>query len=582
MAARLAIPALAVACVLSGVLASDTMLDVGATSYAGASEAAGAADALAGLGLVLAGALAWTRPRTRTVGLLAMLAALAWVAPNWEGWVGGPSIVRSLGAAAWPFFLPLLFHLALAVPSGRLKARAARLAVAAAYALAASVSLGLALFRDPFFDPYCWRTCSENSFLVDAQPSLADTIGDFWGRWALVLGAAVAVVAVRRLTAATAPARRVLMPTLIPLVVAGLAEVTYAVALLDDPLEDPDKTGFAAIFFARSLAAFALALGIAWSALYAQRMRSSIARLAAEVAEAPPAGTLQEGLSAALGDPGVEVHYWLPGSGRFVTGDGTATSPPAAGNGRAVTPIARGGRTLALVSHDAALLDGEELEHQIGSAARLAIDNERLRAEMLAQLDELRRSRARIVEAGDAERRRLERNLHDGAQQRLLAVSYDLRLARAAAETDGDRELGERLSRAAVEVDGALGELRELAEGIYPAILTEAGLATALESLVDAAPIAVRLGEIERGRFPASVETTAYIAVEETIHDAGARGAGSAAVDTRLVEDILVVSVEDDGAVRGAPLMHVADRVGAIGGSVEVRGTTLRAELPCA
>jgi signal transduction histidine kinase len=581
MAARLAIPALAIACALSAVLASNTVVDFGGTSYSGASPAADAADALAGLGLVLAGALAWMHSRTRTLGLVAMLAGLAWLAPDWEGWNGASSVVRSVGAVASPFYLALLLHLALAAPSGRLGTRSARLAVAAVYALAIAVSVGLALFRDPFFDPYCWQTCSENAFLVEAHPGLAGTLGDVWTRAALVIGAAIAVVATRRLAVASATARRVLLPTIVPLAVAGVAEVAYAVVLLHDPLEDPDKTGFAAIFFARSLSAFGLALGIAWTVFHARRMRSSVSRLAAEVAEAPPAGKLRNGLAVALGDPGLEVHYWLGGSGRFVTAEGSAASAPEARNGRTVTPIARGGRTLAVVSHDAALVDGDELEHQIGSAARLAIDNERLQAEVLAQLDELRQSRARIVEAGDAERRRLERNLHDGAQQRLLAVSYDLRLAHAAAESDGDRELCELISRATVEINRALGELRELAEGIYPVVLTEAGLATALQSLVDAAPIPVELGELAPGRYATPVETSAYYAVQEAIYDAAIREATFARVTTSVAEDILVVSVEDDGARRAGPLVHVADRVGAHGGSVDVGVNTIRAELPC-
>jgi signal transduction histidine kinase len=582
MAARLAIPALAIACAVSAVLASDTLGDFGGTSYSGASPAAGAADALAGIGLVLAGALAWMRSRTGSLGLVAMLAGLAWLAPDWVGWNGASPVLRSVGAVASPFYLPLLLHLALAAPSGRLGTRSARFTAAAAYALAAGVSVGLALFRDPFFDPYCWQTCSENAFLVHAHPGLAGTLGDVWTRAALAIGAAIAVVATRRIAVATPTARRVLMPTLVPLAVAGVAEVAYAVALLHDPLEDPDKTGFAVIFFARSLAAVALALGIAWSVLRAHRVRSSVSRLAADVADAPRAGTLRDGLAAALGDPGLEVHYWLAASGRFVTADGSAGSPPRATGGRAVTPIARDGRTLAVVSHDAALLDGEALGHQIGSAARLAIDNERLRAEVLSQLDELRRSRARIVEAGDAERRRLERNLHDGAQQRLLAVSYDLRLARAAAESDGASELGELVSRAAAEVDGALGELRELADGIYPAILTEAGLGAALESLADAAAIPVELGDSSPGRYPAAVEASAYHAADEAIRDAAGRGASFARVATSWEEDVLSVTVEDDGAARDGAVAHVADRVGALGGSVETGANAIRVELPCA
>ena len=582
MAARLAIPALAIVCAVSAVLASDTRVDFGGTSYSGASPAADAADALAGLGLVLAGALAWMRSRTRTLGLVAMLAGLAWLAPDWVGWNGASPLLRSVGAVASPFYLALLLHLVLAVPSGRLGTRSARFVVAGVYALAAALSAGLALFRDPFFDPYCWQTCADNAFLVHAHPGLADTLGDVWTRAALLTGAAIAVVATRRLAVATATARRVLMPTVGPLAVAGVAEVAYAIALLHDPLEDPDKTGFAAIFFARSLAAFALALGIAWTVVRAYRVRSSVSRLAADVAEAPRARTLRDGLAAALGDPELEVHYWLAASGRFVTADGSPGSPPPATGGRAVTPIARDGRTLAVVSHDAALLDGEELEHQIGSAARLAIDNERLRAEVLAQLDELRRSRARIVETGDAERRRLERNLHDGAQQRLLAVSYDLRLARAAAESDGDPELGELVSRAADEVQGALGELRELAHGIYPAILTEAGLGAALESLADAATIPVELGDIPPGRYPAAAEASAYHAAEEAIRDAARRGASFARVTTSWEDDVLSVSVEDDGASRHGRLVHVTDRIGALGGSVETGANAIRVELPCA
>ena len=582
MAARLAIPALAISCAITAVGASNSLVEVGPTSYGGASRTADAADALAGLGLVLSGAVAWTQTRTRILGLLAMLAGLAWLAPDWEGWVGAPSLVRSLGAAIWPFFLPLILHLSLGLPTGRLGTRADRFAVATVYALAAAISLGSALFRDPFLDAYCWRTCSDNAFLIHADPGVASALGEIWTRAALVMGAAVVVIGAWRLAKATAPARRVLLPTLVPVVVAALATIGYAIALLRDPLEDPDETGFAAIFFARSLSAFALALGIVWSVLHVRQVRSSVARLAVELAGAPPAGALRDGLASALGDPGLGVYYWLPASGRYVTADGAPAPAPTPGNGRAVTPITRGGRTLAVVSHDAALLDGRELEHEIGSAARLAIDNERLQTEVLAQLDDLRSSRARIVEAGDAERRRLERNLHDGAQQRLIAVSYDLRMARAAAETEGDHELGSLASRATNKVDGALTELRELAEGIYPAILTEAGLATAVATLADGAPLPVELGELTRDRYPAAVERTAYYTLEEAIHDAAARGASFATAAASRAGDRLVVTVDDDGADRNTQLVDVADRVGALGGTMDLAAKRLRAELPCA
>ena len=200
--------------------------------------------------------------------------------------------------------------------------------------------------------------------------------------------------------------------------------------------------------------------------------------------------------------------YWLPASRRFVDGAGNPTDAPAPGRGRTVTPILRDGLPVAVVVHDAALLDGPGVEREIGSAARLAVENERLQAELLAQLGALRASRARIVATGDAERCRLERDLHDGAQQRLLALSYDLRLARASAEADGDPELVEVLASAAEDAHAALDELRELAQGIYPAILAEAGLGPALATLADRAALPIELGEVTTTRHSTAVETT--------------------------------------------------------------------------
>jgi signal transduction histidine kinase len=581
MVARLAITALAIACAITAAVADGTPADGAPTSYAATSGVLHAADILAGLGLVLGGALAWLRPRARVIGVLAMLAGLAWFGPDWEGWVGAAPLVRSVGAAVPFFFLPLLFHLSLALPSGRLGAPAVRGAVVTVYAVAAGASAGIALFRDPFLDPSCWRTCSDNALLVHADPGLADALGDAWKWIAMAIAAAIVGIAAIRLSRASPPGRRALLPTLAPLALTGAAEAAYAVVLLGAPLEDPESGKFASIFMFRSVAACALGVGIAWTVLNGRRMRSWLSRIVAELAEAPPAGTLRDGLASALGDPALEVHYWLPESQRFVTADGAPVPPPTAGNGRAVTPIARRGRTLAVVSHDATLLDADELEHEIGSAARLAIDNERLQAEVLAQLDDLRNSRARIVAAGDAERRRLERNLHDGAQQRLLAVSYDLRVVHAAAERDGDHDLGTLALRATAEVDEALGELRELAEGIYPAILTEAGLATAIATLAEVAPLPVELGRITPDRYPAAIERTAYYVMEEAIQDAAARGANVVSVEARRSGDMLVVTVEDDGRDREGGLVHVADRVGALGGTTEDGATTLRVELPC-
>jgi signal transduction histidine kinase len=185
------------------------------------------------------------------------------------------------------------------------------------------------------------------------------------------------------------------------------------------------------------------------------------------------------------------------------------------------------------------------------------------------------------VAAADAARRRLERDLHDGAQQRVLALAYDVRLARSAAERDGDAELSLLLGAADEETQAALADLRDLAHGIFPAILAEAGLAAALETLAEGAPLAVAVDDATGARAGASAEIVAYATVAEAIDDATGRGATFADVELRREGDRLVVAVRDDGAQRIEPLVRVGDRVGALGGVAAVDANALRAEIPC-
>lgn len=576
-----AVPLLTAAYAIAAVVAVNVSIHA-RTTYAGVSLTAHAADLAAGLGLLGAGLVAWFDANARRLGTLAVVAAAAWFAPDWEGWDGGPALVRSLGAAAMPLFLVLLLHLVLAAPRGSVRSRSARAAILAAYAVAILVSVGRALFRNPFLDPYCWRNCLDNVFVIHADQGIAQALDAFWLRSALTIGLILVATSAWRLLAATAPARRALLPLLAPAALVGAAEAAYAVALLRTPLEDPRSTEFSSIFFARSLAVGVFALGFLWTVVRARRLRAAVARLTAELGEAPPPGTLRQALAVAVGDPALDVAYWLPASRRYVGADGKPIETPVPRPGRAVTPIVRDGRPLAVVAHDSALLDGSGFEREIGSAARLAVENERLQAEVLAQLEDLRASRARIVESGDAERRRLERDLHDGAQQRLLALSYDLRLARAAADADGDPELTTLLASAVDEAQVAVGELRELAHGIYPAILVEAGLTPALATLADDAPLPVELGQMTPERHTAPVETAAYLTVSEAITDATGRRATFVSVGVRREGERLVVTVRDDGTDRSSTLVHLADRIGALAGSLEVGRTTLRAEIPCA
>jgi signal transduction histidine kinase len=574
----LAVAVLAVAWAVGALLSVEPGADF-ETTYAAAFPAARVADIAAGLGLVGAGALACIPARTRRLGVLALLAGLAWFGADWEGAEGDSPFLRSAGAVISPFALVLVLHLALALPEGRLRSRGARAVAAGAYAIAAAVSIGRALFRDPLLDLYCWRNCRDNAFLLDANPGTADTLGDIWLWSAVAIALVLIAFGLHRLRSAAGAARRAALPVLGPAVLVGASEAAYAVALLSAPMEDPGRSGYAAIFFARSISYTMLALGLAWTVLRVPRTRARVVRLASELGDAPPPGTLRDALAAAVGDPGIDVLYPRRDSRQLIDKDGHPAEP--APPDRGIARITRSDRTLALVVHDPALVDEHELARALGSAAKLSVENEALRAETLGQLHDLQASRTRIVETGDAARRRLERNLHDGAQQRLLALSYDLRVARARAAGDGVEELVAVLDAAVDETDAALEELRELAHGIYPAILAEAGLAPALATLADQAPLPVELGDVPPERLPPGVETTAYVVVSDAIDDAARRG--STLLTVRLHRDgrRLVLATEDDGAPRSRPLVHLADRVGALGGSLDVGDTTLRAELPC-
>ena len=263
-------------------------------TYAGVSTSAHILDLTAGLALVAAGSVAWIQPRLRRTALLAMLAGVAWFAPDWEGWEGGPTIVRSLGAAAPPLFLALVFHLALGFPSGRVGGRPARLAVVAVYTAAGVVSVGWALLRDPFADPVCWRYCGANAFLVHADAGLALGLRDFWLRAAVAIGVLLATVAGLRVYRAEQGEWRRLLPVLGPAAFLGLAEAAYAAALLHTRFENPRVGQFESAFLVRSLAATAVAFGVGRSVLDARRARTAVSRLAAELGAAPPPGTLAE------------------------------------------------------------------------------------------------------------------------------------------------------------------------------------------------------------------------------------------------------------------------------------------------
>jgi signal transduction histidine kinase len=303
-----------------------------------------------------------------------------------------------------------------------------------------------------------------------------------------------------------------------------------------------------------------------------------------------PAGApVRELLAESLGDHSVAIAYWLPDRGMFVDEVGRRVELPDPATGRAWTSVEREGRRVAAIVHDAALDTSSELVQAAASASSLAIDNERLKADLRARLEELRESRLRIVEATDAARRRIERDLHDGAQQQLVALALELRLLRGRVKEREDLlpvvdGLSERLS-------SALAELRELARGIHPSILTDRGLAPAITALADRAPLVINVDVDVAERLPEPIEAAAYFLVAEALTNIIKYAeASTVAIAVRRAGGEVVVSVTDDGVggvdvASGSGLRGLQDRLAAVDGELDIEsppggGTRLRARIP--
>jgi signal transduction histidine kinase len=544
-----------------------------AYSLAGDAAAVGVAGLLAGWSLVAAGVGAWARRPGSRFGPLAVAAGLAWFLAEWDNPGAEVALAFTVGLVLHAACPPLIGHAALVYPGGRLRSRLEQVVVAVAYG---SVVAVLGILPALFFDPAgqgCGR-CPGNLLGVVDDPRTVQALNRVGVRlglaWALLLVALLGW----RLLRSTAATRRLLAPVAVPAIVyLGLAAWSFQHALGRGFLSN--DTLDRRLWVGQAAALVAVALGVAWEWVRGRRVRSTLARLVVEFAASPPPGGLGAALSKTLGDPSLTLLYPLP-DGRRVDAAGRPVQPH---QGQAVTPLVRNARPVALLVHRPGLLDDPGLVEEITTAARLTLDNERLQAEVRAQLEDLRASRVRIVERGDAERRRLERDLHDGAQQRLVSLALSLRLARLGPETGPDVAA---LEEAEAEVRQALTELRRLAHGLYPAALVEEGLGAALEALAEQTPSPLALGQLPQERFEPNVEAAAYFVVAETLKRSRPR---RAAVDAARADGGLVVDIETDQQPPGE-LTDLEDRVGALDGRLLVQalpqgGTRIRAELPC-
>jgi signal transduction histidine kinase len=529
-----------------------------------------------GWSFVGTGLYAWRRRPESRFGLLMVLVGFAWfLGPLYAA---NSPLVFTLGIVASGLWGPVFGQLLLSFPTGRLPTRARRRVVAASYVLIPLAPVPALLISDAdHVITDCRGGCPQNVLLIERNAGLTDAALALGSVLSLVLCLVAVGMLVRQWLAATAPERRSLLPVFVSGGVSLALVAGYAASQVDPLL----WMAFAAF----AVTPFAFLAGLARADLSGSR---GVRTLMAELADAPERADLRDALARALGDPALELAFWMPELNRYVDAAGSPAELPGADDvRRTVTEIDHHGRHVAAIVHDRA--QDTETVRAAGAATALMLENQRLDAELRARLVELGASRARLVEAADGERRRIERDLHDGAQSRLVALALNLRLARMSA-TDGS-DTAALLDGSIDELGQSLKELRDLARGIHPAVLSERGLEPAVRALAARAPVPVVIVG-RAGRLPAAVETAAYFVVSEALTNVSKYArAEHATVRVERVDGQLLVEVSDDGVggasvSDGSGLRGLSDRVAALSGTLEVksppgRGTRLRAYLPC-
>jgi signal transduction histidine kinase len=537
---------------------------------------------LVGWSYVACGLIAWRQRPANPLGAVMLFIGFAWFATLLGDWQS--AFPFTVGYVFQNAYLAGVAFLLLSFPSGHLPRRLDRTLFGFAVALTIVLQIVWLLFT-PSRQVIC-TNCPDNLLQIGGNQTISNallTLQRIGGITVALLAVGVLVLRWRRASVAE---RRAAAPVLW----SGCAIlILLSLSVLNDSLDKP--LGIAPALM-RAVVFAALPLSVLAVMLQQRLARGAIAGLVVELGEQARPGDLREALARTLGDPTLDLAYWVPASGRYVDADGIPILLPQADPRRTATLVRRGVEPIAALIHDPALSENAQLIDSVCAAAGLALENERLQADLRARLAELAGSRARLVEASENERRRLERDLHDGAQQRLVSIAMALGLVNARLHTDPNAAQPV-LAEARQELTVALEELRRLSHGIRPSILTERGLAAALEDLAKRSTLAVTLRlELDR-RLPDHIESCAYFLVSELLANAGKHAhTRDATVHARIENDVLMVEVRDDGIGgatfdRGTGLRGLTDRVEGLGGRLSLtsppgRGTTVRAEIPCA
>ena len=547
-------------------------------------------------GLVTAGLIGWRARPAIPLGPLMTAAGMLFCLWPTQAFVSVP-VLTTASMIFGDLSSGFVVHFLLAFPSGRLPDRLSKVATVAVYLLVLPFPAARTLGSDPADEgcPGCDQ--AENLLFLSPSEPYYDALAIAELPLILSLSGLVAWVLVRRWRAATEPRRLVLRPVFLSGVGAALvafvretADGIYArgggdlAGIYYTPDAPPVVAATALYGVAGCLVGFGYLAGL----LRTRVTRSTIADLVVTAGSTADSARLREPLARALGDPTLEVGFWVPSAGRYVTADGRPFVLPGEGTDRTVTIVHGEVGPLAALVHDPAVLDDEGLIDAVTAAARLALERARLQAELRAQLEAVRESRARLVHAGDEERRKIERDIHDGAQQRLVSVGLALRHVQS--ELPASSGPADQLAAAVAQLSEAIQELRELARGVRPAALDD-GLAPALRQLASRSPLRT-LVEATDERFEGSIETAAYFVASEALANAAKHAhATQVTVKAARRNGSLVVCVKDDGvggaaAADGSGLTGMTDRVAALGGSLRIDsppggGTAVTAELPC-
>jgi signal transduction histidine kinase len=503
-----------------------------------------AADFVVGVVLVGCGVIAWDRRRESWLGVLLAAAGFAWFLGTFSGsgWTG----FADFGSLFVTLHRGPLAHALLAYPSGRATRWAERTAIAGLYVLSA---------------------------VAVAADNAAGTI---------VTACLVLAAAALRYVQSAGPERRARLVAAVAATAFAAVLVVGASARLANAGSGVERTQL----WAYQVVVVAVAVSLLLDLVLRRWTQATVTGLVVDLGELDERAPLRDRLAAALGDPSLEIGYRLAERDSYVDDSGRVLELPAEHSSRAVTIVREGDEAVAALVHDSTALGDAELLDSIAAAARIAVANARLQAEVRSQLEAIEASRRRIVEAADTQRQRLERELREGAERRLSEVATLLDKP-----TDGaPAGFVAMLDETRAELERAQAELREFGRGIHPRVLTEGGLAAALSDLASRAVVPVDV-TVSDDRFPAPVEVAAYFLCSEALANIGKYARASrASIDVSARGDTLAVAVSDDGRGgasldAGSGLRGLSDRLEALGGRLSVKspvgeGTVLLAELP--